>query len=321
MRPDGVAPGGWRYATDSWERQFLENVDVFEQLGVDGAVARELVRDFIRRARHAPPMASLRPFDDSSTLEATSLLTEADPHGRAFMLRLLSPVMTQVTVSGTEHLRALAPVVGKVPVTLVANHLSHLDAPAIFWALWHAASPGRELALRLVFLTGRFASQATFARLGLSMFGSLLVCSPHDMDEREDIRELMGRINRRAFRQARRLQAEGRVLALFPEGTRSLDGRPQRFLASLYPYLANTIVIPVKLDNTQAILPNSGLVFRRADASVSFGEPVTVGKAESDALIALGDSRHPIDGAGEERSRQAVLDDVAVRVASCACAD
>jgi 1-acyl-sn-glycerol-3-phosphate acyltransferase len=314
MRPHEPPAGNWRHATDSWEEQFLQNVDVLRRLGVSAADAQDLVNDFIHHARQAQPVSALRPFDDPSTLETTSLLTEAEPRGRAFMLRLLSPVMSQVVFHGTEHLGVLAPLVGKVPITLVSNHLSHLDAPAIFAALWHAPDPGRELARRLVFLTGRFASQAQFARPGLSMFGSLLVCSPRDMHEHEELHDLMGRINRRAFRQARRLQADGRVLALFPEGARSFDGQPHPFLASLYPYLANTVVIPVRLHNTQAVLPNSGLVFRKGNAQVSFGEPVAVGHLVCGDEAARVESLHHIDGSNEHRTRQDVLDDVAAQV-------
>ena len=313
MRPEGPPAVDWRHATDSWEEQFLRNVEVLKRLGVSASDAQDLVNDFIHHARRAQPVAALRPFDDPSALETTSLLTEAEPRGRAFMLRLLEPVMSQITVRGSERLGVLAPLVGRVPITLASNHLSHLDAPAIFWALWHASTPGRALAERLVFLAGRFASQAKFARLGLSMFGSLLVCSPRDMAERRDLDELMGRINRRAFRQARRLQDDGRVLALFPEGARAFDGQQQQFLAGLYPYVVNTIVIPVRLDGTQSVLPNSGLVFRRAAASVTFGVPIAVGRAWSEQFMAA-DMPH-LGGAGEMRSRQEVMDEIAKRVA------
>jgi len=316
MKSDGIAAGSRRHATDSWREQFLQNVDVLTQLGVGRDVARELVSDFVDRAERVSPLASLHVFDDPSALDTISLLTEAEPEGRTFMLRLLSPVMAQVAIRGDENLRPLAELLGRVPITLMANHVSHLDAPAIFWALWHATCPGRDIADRLVFLAGLFVSQAQFARVGLSLFGSLLVCSPRDIDERQESKHTMGRINLRAFRQARRLQAEGRILALFPEGTRSPDGRAQPFLASMYRYLANTIVIPVRLDNLHMVLPNSGLLFRKAAASVNLGRPVLVGKVPFDAEAALSELFVHIEGAGERRTRQVVLDELAECVTS-----
>lgn len=288
---------------------------MFEEFGLDRKSARRLVDGFVTRARHTPPSSAAQAFDDPTLLSKVSLLSEADPEGRAFMLRLLSPIMTQVDVRGGQNLQPLAGMVGKVPITLVSNHISHLDAPAIFWALWNATPPGPDLAERLLFLVGLFVSRAQFARVGLSLFSSLLVCSPRDIDERQELRHLMGRINHRAFHEARRLQAAGRVLAFFPEGTRSPDGHPQPFLGPLYRYLAETIVIPIRLDNLHGLLPNTGLVFRKASASVNIGRPVVVGDL-SDPSAAIFDSLQRMQGAGEKRTRQSVMDDLAKCVAN-----
>lgn len=274
MDIDGTATASRRHATDGWEQQFQHNIEVLETLGNSRARAQCLVSEFVRLADELPMPGVLRVFEDPAALMSSELLTEATPEGRAFMLELLNPVMACVSIDGT-------------------HHLDH------------------SLAGRLVVLAGRFASQAKFARPALTLFSSLLVCSPWDMGESPDQGDLMGRINRRAFRLARRLQYAGRVLALFPEGTRSLDGRPGRFLASLYPYLVDTVVLPIRLENLQALLPNSGLVFRKASASLHFGELVWVGARPSGALAALVTSLRHIDGAHGERSRQAVLDDVA----------
>jgi len=311
MDPNETAIVSRRHATDHWEQQILRNVEVLEGLGISRDRAEHLVNEFIRIVQQFPPPSVLQVFDDPSAPMPSELLTEAKSDGRAFMLEFLAPIMACVSVDGRHQLDRLAPLLGRIPITVVSNHLSHLDAPAIFWALWHASPTGRSLAERLVVLAGRFASQAKFARPALSLFSSLLVCSPTDMGENPGLHELMGRINRHAFRQARRLQGTGRVLALFPEGTRSLDGRPGRFLASLYPYLTDTVVLPIKLENLQALLPNSGLVFNKAAAALHFGEPVFVGTPPMGESAALVDSLQHIEGAHGERTRQAVLDDVA----------
>ncbi len=313
MRPDGLTNADRRQGTNSWEEQFFQNVQMFEELGLDGTSARKLVDGFVIRARHTPPLSAAQVIDDPSALGKVSLLNEADPEGRAFMLRLLAPIMTLVEVRGGENLRPLDGLVGRVPITLVSNHTSHLDAPSIFWALWNAAPPGRDLAERLLFLVGLFVSRSQFARVGLSLFSSLLVCSPRDINERHEQSLLMGRINHRSFREARRLQSEGRVLAFFPEGTRSPDGQRQPFLGSLYRYLAETIVIPIRLDNLHGLLPNSGLVLRKAAASVSFGRPVIVGDLPigSDAIP---DSLQRIPAVRGARTRQVVMDELAEHV-------
>jgi 1-acyl-sn-glycerol-3-phosphate acyltransferase len=315
MQPDGIGQGDRRQGTEAWEEQFQRNARVFEELGLDGTSARRLVNSFVIRARHTPPSSAAQAFDDPSLLGEVSLLSEADPEGRAFMLRLLSPIMSQVEIRGSENLQPLAGLVGKVPITLVSNHISHLDAPAIFWALWNAPAPGPDLAERLLFLVGLFVSRSQFARVGLSLFSSLLVCSPRDINERNELRHLMARINHRAFREARGLQAAGRVLAFFPEGTRSPDGQRQPFLGSLYRYLAETIVIPVRLDNLHGLLPNSGLVLQKASASVNIGQPVVVGDLPG-VSVAIPDSLQRIPGVGKERTRQSAMDELAEQVAA-----
>jgi 1-acyl-sn-glycerol-3-phosphate acyltransferase len=316
MDPNRTAIVSRRHATDDWEQQILHNIEVLEELGLNRVRAQHLVSEFVRVAHQIPTPSVLHVFDDPSVQIASDLLTEATPDGRAFMLEFLDPIMACVSVEGMQNLDALAPLLGHVPITVVSNHLSHLDAPAIFHALWHASVTGRSLAEQLVILAGRFASQTKFARPALTLFSSLLVCSPWDILESPEQSDLMGKINRRAFRQARRLQATGRVLALFPEGTRSLDGRQGPFLASLYPYLTDTVVLPIKLGNMQALLPNSGLVFKKASASIRFGKPVLVGTRPVGELAALVNSLQHIDGARGERSRQAVLDAIATLGAS-----
>ncbi len=311
MAPDTRQAAVRRRATDQWEHQFLANAEFLERVGLSRKRAHDFVQRFVRLAREIPAPEALRAFDDPSALTASSLLTEGDPETSAFMLEFLEPLMKCVTIEGELNLNCLAPLVGRCPITLVANHQSHIDAPAISWALRLASRTGRDLAERLVFLVGRFASQAPFARPALSLFGSLLVCSPRDINETPVDNELMGRINRCAFRQARRLQSQGRVLALFPEGTRSLDGRPGPFLASVYPYLVGTVVLPVRLENTQALLPNSGLVFKKAVASLTFGEPVFVGDRPTRPLPLPAAALRRIEGTRGDRGRQAVLDEVA----------
>lgn len=312
MTTDEATTRSRRHATDDWGKQLSRNVETFEAMGIGRARAELLLRKFARLAQQLPRLPALRAFDDPAALTSSELLTEATPEGRAFMFEFLAPAMSCLSVQGAHNLDKLVPLLSHQPITIVANHLSHLDAPAIFGALWHASAAGRQLAQRLVFLAGRFASQAAFARPALAMFSSLLVCSPWDIDECPEQQDLMTRINLRSFRQARRLQAAGRVLALFPEGTRSRDGRPGRFLASLYPYFADTVVLPIRLTNTQALLPNSGLVFAKASALLQFREPLLVGSRSGTWPVPV-DSFHHVDGAHGERSRQAVLDEIATR--------
>jgi hypothetical protein len=52
-----------------------------------------------------------------------------------------------------------------------------------------------------------------------------LVASPRDMAESEPIKRELARLNIRSFKEAKERQRQGQILVLFPEGTRSRDGR------------------------------------------------------------------------------------------------
>ena len=86
---------------------------------------------------------------------------------------------------------------GKYPITLISNHLSHLDAPGIFQLLYSSGPLGKRIAEEMVFIAGRLAFEPDFTRLGLYMFGTLLVCSKKDMSDNPSLSDLMTKINMR----------------------------------------------------------------------------------------------------------------------------
>ncbi|WP_245723642.1 lysophospholipid acyltransferase family protein [Paramicrobacterium humi] len=75
------------------------------------------------------------------------------------------------------------------------------------------------------------------------------------------------------------LEAEN-AFAIYPEGTRSLDGRLYRGRTGV-AWLALTtgaLVVPVGLRGTDAMMPVGASMPRRAKVSVAFGEPIDVSK-------------------------------------------
>lgn len=73
-----------------------------------------------------------------------------------------------------------------------------------------------------------------------------------------------------------RLEDAAASLIVFPEGTRSLDGRMQSFKSGLY-HLArarpSTPLVPVLLDNLNRILPKGEFLAVPLLASLSVGVP------------------------------------------------
>jgi 1-acyl-sn-glycerol-3-phosphate acyltransferase len=78
-----------------------------------------------------------------------------------------------------------------------------------------------------------------------------------------------------AMRTALTVLEEGKLLGMFPEGTRSTTGQMQEFRTGALRLAARTrnLVIPCALIHTDRAMP-PGKLFRPARIGVSFGEPI-----------------------------------------------
>ncbi len=90
----------------------------------------------------------------------------------------------------------------------------------------------------------------------------------------------LGRLDRKAFDKAIALIKEGKVVVIFPEGSRSSDGRLQVAKPGLGMIVAQTgcPVVPAFLKGTFEVLPAGGRWPRFYPVTVRFGEPVTFPK-------------------------------------------
>lgn len=299
-----------------WYKEFFENIHLFVKSGLTQEEAKKILEEFLVLSNATPKPRVMEIFSDPSKLEEVGVLTEMNPKPREFMLRFLDPIMKKFKVEGVENLDLLNPVLGKIPVTLISNHLSHLDAPAIFALLYGAGEQGRKIAERLVFIAGRLAFEPDFTRLGLYMFGTLLVCSKKDMSDNPSLSDIMTKINMRAFRQSQKLQNDGNIISIFPEGTRSRDGRLMPFVDTVYHYVANKIVLPISLEGTDKILPTSGFLFNQATGKLTIGKPVLVGDLSKKQMEHFPDNLEQIQFPGKGDKKQFLIDNLALLVGS-----
>ncbi len=169
-------------------------------------------------------------------------------------------------VRGAEHVPA------RGPALIVSNHQRILDPPVIGGA-----------ARRQIY----FLAKAELFRI--PMFGSL-------------IRALHARPVRRegsdpgALRTAAQLLGEGKALLVFPEGTRSLNGRlgEGKPGVGMLAVTSGAPVVPVYVSGTLEALPKGSAWPRRSQVSVSFGPALHF---------------KPRNGAGrKERYREAALE-------------
>ncbi|HEY6933746.1 MAG TPA: lysophospholipid acyltransferase family protein [Marmoricola sp.] len=173
----------------------------------------------------------------------------------AALRRLLWRASFRVGAGGLE-------VTGPVPTdacVLVANHSSHADTAALLAALPAAAAPVVAAAADHWFASRRRA----------------LVC-----------RLLTGgRPVRRGgggwadLRSLDRHLRQGRIVVVFPEGTRSRDGSLGRFHSGAFRLAEHTgvPVVPVALTGTAQVLPRDGSPRQRACCRVAFGDPLDPG--------------------------------------------
>jgi len=170
--------------------------------------------------------------------------------------RGLASTAFSLEVRGREHLPA------DEPCLLCANHTSHADTFALATAAGGASR-------RLVFL----GAHDYFSRLRWR--GVLLrrmIC--------------LGQFDRRgsvaaAAHNLHLLEAcrdDGRIVVLFPEGTRSVDGRMARFKpgAAMFADRLGLRVIPCRIEGTHASLPKGKWFPRPRPLRVTFGAPLTV---------------------------------------------
>jgi 1-acyl-sn-glycerol-3-phosphate acyltransferase len=136
----------------------------------------------------------------------------------------------------------------------VANHQSWVDIAALFAAL----------PVPVLFLAKRELARMPFLGRFIENMGMVFV-------DRTDRKE-----SARTVSQAAERLREGWSILSFPEGTRSPDGRVQRFKTATFAAAleAGVAVVPVALEGPARILPRDGFHVRPGVIHLKIGEPI-----------------------------------------------
>jgi 1-acyl-sn-glycerol-3-phosphate acyltransferase len=142
-------------------------------------------------------------------------------------------------------------------VLVVANHLNFNDPPLI----------GAVLGRPVVFM----AKEELFRSRPLAWFLKSLGAFPVHR----------GRLDRKAIRQSGKVLAEGKVLVMFPEATRSPKAQLQRAFpgSALIASRRAVLILPVGIYGTERL--KGPWLFRRPKITINIGQPFSLPKAGS----------------------------------------
>jgi 1-acyl-sn-glycerol-3-phosphate acyltransferase len=153
------------------------------------------------------------------------------------------------------------------PFVFVAHHTSHLDTALVLLALPRSIRRRTApAAAEDYFFRGRI--RGAFAALGIGAFP-------------------FPRRGRAGLDRAEALLADGWSVLLFPEGTRSTDGRLGRFKPGVGVLAARgATVVPIGIAGARAVFPKGARLPRRAPVSIVVGEPARSAPATPAAVAA-----------------------------------
>ena len=153
------------------------------------------------------------------------------------------------------------------PYVYMANHSSLIDTPALFAYLPH---PFRIMAKRELFY--------------IPFMGWHLWTAGHFPIDRGNARKTVTSL-RRTIEGVR----AGRSLAVFPEGTRTPDGRLQTFQPGTFKIAlkAGVPIVPVAIRGTFELLPKTTLAPRPGRVDVIIGTPIDTGDYDEKRLPEL----------------------------------
>jgi 1-acyl-sn-glycerol-3-phosphate acyltransferase len=184
------------------------------------------------------------------------------------------------TVAGRERLDARGVYV------YTPNHQSLLDPPLVWISL---GSPAR----RPAFLVKKEIGRVPVLGYGIRQIGMLLV----DRSNTE-------RARASALEATERLHA-GRSFAVFPEGTRTRDGRLLPFKKGAF-YMAvdaGVPIVPVSIDGAHLAMPRGQMRLRRVPIRITIHEPIpTAGLSQADVPRLLEEARAAVASAVAEEA-------------------
>jgi len=247
---------------------------------VKGDAAAEAQRRLTEVLREATDAEWTDYVDFLATFGADWGRHDAHPLGRAMTWALFDPLLhPDSTLSGLEHLDAV--IDGRTMI--VCNHLSYVD-PTSLWALMRREGR-QDLADRLTAVAGPKVYEGEPMRLmGASANHSIKVAQSAQVATEAGLgpRDI-ARITRASLQLAAELMDAGRIVLIYPEGTRSRTGRLGPFLPGVGRWLAldGVRIVPLALAGPNRLYGLDGDTLHPATVRGWLGAPVDTSAAAS----------------------------------------
>jgi len=171
--------------------------------------------------------------------------------GKLWSQQILTVSGVKVKASGRENLEA------HKKYTLICNHQSYMDIVALI-----SSTP-----LRLSFVAKKELFRQPFFGWAIKALGHI----PLDRSSARKARDSFTLA-------ASRLRREDISLVLFPEGTRSPDGKTGEFKQGSFTLViqAGQTVIPVAIQGSRNVLPKHSLLIRPGTIKIIYGSPIDI---------------------------------------------
>lgn len=184
-------------------------------------------------------------------------------------------VFTEVIPIGADNLKSAREISKKGgKLILMANHLSNADAPVVALALKIAGFA--DLSDKLVFLLGRRLVENKVIRWGIDAYSHIVVWPPTMIPRTEEEKKRAYATTKLSLAAARGAQEAGRILVIFPEGTRSRQHQLAKGTPAIANYLErdDTYVVPVGISGVEKVLPVGAFFPTWGAVEVGFGEVI-----------------------------------------------
>lgn len=159
----------------------------------------------------------------------------------------------------------------ETPVIYVANHESHLDAPLILSTLSFKERANVAVA----------AAKDHFFKNWIQFFAISSSVNIFPLSRSGYCRN--------NFRTISRLIDDGKSILIFPEGTRSRNGKMSSFKKGVAKIIKdlNVPVVPIKIENTFKLLPYDKKIPKKGDVKIKFGDLLYLQNESSEKITGV----------------------------------